>query len=99
MCDDINDRWHRGPGDRLLSPGRDAWLAGSGDERNYRLLRGDKRASDILVEQALNDVSDRDSLVFPVLFNYRHFIEINRSEGDHRDPWLSGRRFAGENEP
>ncbi len=73
--DPIDDRWPQA-GDRLLVAGRDAWLAESGDERSFRLLRGYKRAGDILVDQALSDRSDRDSLVFPALFNYRHFVEI-----------------------
>lgn len=77
--DDIFDR-HSGrwpkAGDRLLSPARGVYLAETGDERNYRLLRGYKRAGDILVECALTDRADLLNLLFPALFNYRHYIEL-----------------------
>jgi hypothetical protein len=63
-------------GDRLLSSGRGAFLAQGHAERNYRLLRGYKRAGDILIQKALVDRPDRDNLVFPALFNYRHYIEL-----------------------
>ena len=46
------------------------------DERNYRLLQGYKRAGDILIQRALADPYDRDNLVFPAIFNYRHYIEL-----------------------
>jgi len=71
----FNERWPKA-GDRLLSPGRDTFLAEEADERNYRLLRGYKRAGDILVENALADRADCKNLVFPALFNYRHYIEL-----------------------
>ena len=68
-------RWPK-PGDRLLSPSRNAYLAEAGDERNYRLLRGYKRAGDILTKSALADRANRPNLIFPALFNYRHYIEL-----------------------
>jgi hypothetical protein len=71
----LTERWPEA-GDRLLSPGRDAFLAEDGAERNYRLLQGYKRAGDILIQHALAERVDRDSLVFPALFNYRHYIEL-----------------------
>ena len=46
------------------------------DERNFRLLRGYKRAGDILVQNAAADLYDRPRLIFPALFNYRHYIEL-----------------------
>jgi hypothetical protein len=64
-------------GDRLFSPGCDAFLAEGAAERNYRLLlRGYKRAGDILIQNALAERYDRDSLIFPAIFNYRHYIEL-----------------------
>jgi len=45
-------------------------------ERRFRLIRGYKRAGDVLIKQVLSERSDRDNLVFPVLFNYRHYIEL-----------------------
>ena len=51
-------------------------MATSAFERSFRLLRGYKRAGDILVQSALAHRYDRDNLVFPALFNYRHYIEL-----------------------
>jgi len=70
-----NERWPT-PGDRLLTPGSDTYLAADGPERNFRLLRGYKRAGDVLIQQALSDKADCNNLVFPALFNYRHYIEL-----------------------
>ena len=55
----VTERWPE-TGDRLLSPGRDTFLAEGHAERNYRLLRGYKRAGDILIQAALAERSDRD---------------------------------------
>ena len=44
--------------------------------RNYRLLQGYKRAGDILIQPALADPYDRNNLIFPAIFNYRHYIEL-----------------------
>jgi hypothetical protein len=71
----FTERWPKS-GDRLLSPGRDTFLAEEAEERNYRLLRGYKRAGDILIQSALADRADCKNLVFPALFNYRHYIEL-----------------------
>lgn len=71
----FTERWPEA-GDQLLSPGRDAHLPEGAGERNYRLLRGYKRAGDICIQTALEEPHDRQSLVFPVLFNYRHYIEL-----------------------
>ncbi len=71
----FTERWPE-IGDRLLSPGRDTFLAEDAFERRFRLLRGYKRAGDVLVQTALAQRYDRDNLVFPALFNYRHYIEL-----------------------
>jgi hypothetical protein len=71
----FTERWPEA-GDRLLSPGRDSFLAEGAAERNYRLLLGYKRAGDMLIQNALAERYDRDSLIFPALFNYRHYIEL-----------------------
>lgn len=75
VFDRFSVRWPK-LGDRLLSPSRNVYLAEAGDERNYRLLRGYKRAGDILTESALSDRLDLPNLIFPALFNYRHYIEL-----------------------
>ena len=69
-------------GDRLFVRGRDLFLAKEVDERNYRLLQGYKRAGDILIQRALADPYDRDNLVFPAIFNYRHYIELAQLKAD-----------------
>ena len=75
MFDHPGNRWPVAD-DQLLTAGRDTYLAESAFERGFRLLRGYKRAGDVLVQQALSDRADRDNLVFPALFNYRHYIEL-----------------------
>jgi len=60
----FSERWPMA-GDRLLASGRDTFLAEHADERNYRLLQGYKRAGDILMENALNEPYDRNSVNFP----------------------------------
>lgn len=75
IFDRFTERWPKA-GDRLLAPGPDSFLAQDIAERNYRLLKGYKRAGDILVQTALTVRYDRDNLVFPALFNYRHYIEL-----------------------
>lgn len=62
--------------DRLFSPGHDSFFADATAERNYRMLQGYKRAGDVLIQNALADPYDRHSLIFPALFNYRHYIEL-----------------------
>jgi hypothetical protein len=71
----VTERWPEAS-DRLLWPGRDTFLAEEADERNYRLLRGYKRAGDILIQNALADRADCQNLIFPALFNYRHYVEL-----------------------
>jgi hypothetical protein len=49
------------------------------DDRTRLVLMTDgyKRAGDLMVRQTVEDRSSRDFLVFPILFNYRHFIELS----------------------
>jgi hypothetical protein len=61
----FTERWPEA-GDRLLSPGRDSFLAERPAERNYRLLEGYKRAGDVLIQNALAERYDRDSLIYLV---------------------------------
>ncbi|MGD0867239.1 MAG: hypothetical protein ABSA49_16980 [Rhizomicrobium sp.] len=69
------ERWPQA-GDQLFRPGRDSFLAKHKAERNYRIRRGYKQAGDILIYSALTDRCVRDSVIFPAIFNYRHYIEI-----------------------
>ena len=66
-------------GDRLFSeahPAQGAFLAAHSDERLYRLTEGYKQAADLLVEQTEIDPSRRPTLVYPIIFCYRHFLEL-----------------------
>jgi hypothetical protein len=71
----FTERWPEA-GDRLFVSGRDSFLAQAADERKYRLLQGYKRAGDVLIQHALADVSEGDNLIWPAIFNYRHYIEL-----------------------
>lgn len=63
-------------GDQLFVSGRDSFLAQGADERRYRLQQGYKRAGDILIQNPFADAYDRDNLIWPVIFCYRHYIEL-----------------------
>ena len=41
------------------------------------MLEGYKKAGDLMIEQTVENPGDRDFLVFPVIFNYRQFIELS----------------------
>ena len=41
------------------------------------MMRGYKLASDTMVDRAKVSEFDRDLLVYPIIFNYRHFIELS----------------------
>ena len=45
--------------------------------RPVMMMTGYKKAADLMVERTAQDRSDRDALVFPVIFNYRQFIELS----------------------
>lgn len=45
--------------------------------RTVVMMAGYKKAADLMVKQSMKDQNDRDFLVFPVLFNYRQFIELS----------------------
>jgi len=49
------------------------------DERSRLVLMTDgyKQAGDLMVRQTLDEPSRRDFLVFPILFSYRHFLELS----------------------
>ncbi|MCY3731169.1 MAG: hypothetical protein OXF98_07485 [Rhodospirillaceae bacterium] len=50
----------------------------SGHSRLVLMTDGYKKAGDLMVEAAAGrDRLARDTLVFPIIFNYRHFLEIS----------------------
>lgn len=54
-----------------------AYIDQHGHGRLVMMMTGYKRAADLMVERAAQDRSDRDALVFPIIFNYRQFIELS----------------------
>ena len=75
VLDGINERWP-GTEDRLFVSSRAFTPAQSPDERLYRLTRGYKRAGDLLVEKALGNPADQRNLIYPIVFCYRHYIQL-----------------------
>lgn len=73
-------RWPR-RGDRPFTEStdwqRNASIARHGHERLVLMMSGYKTAADLMVEHAARSSYDRDVLVFPIVFNYRHFIELS----------------------
>jgi hypothetical protein len=63
-------------GDRLFIPGHDVWFAQTAEERTYRLGKGYKLAGDRLVQNAFGHPADYEDLVYPIIFCYRHSIEV-----------------------
>jgi len=41
------------------------------------MMKGYKEAADLMVERSANDRPARDTLVFPIIFNYRQFLELS----------------------
>ena len=54
----------------------DAHVVADPGERFYRMPKGYKRAGDILIDQAANDVVDRPNVIYAALFCYRQSIEL-----------------------
>ena len=66
-------------GDKLFSaehPTYGAFLSRHTEERLYHLTGGYKLASDLLVEQAEAQAWRRRKLVYPIVFCYRHYLEL-----------------------
>ena len=66
-------------GDRLFLEGHGAegaFLANRPGERLYHLTIGYKQAADLLVEQTEIEAWSRQKLVYPIVFCYRHFLEL-----------------------
>ena len=66
-------------GDKLFSQGQcvnGAFLASHTGERLHHLTEGYKLAADLLVEQAEAESWRRRKLVYPIVFCYRHYLEL-----------------------
>ena len=73
-------RWPR-RGDKAFvtsaDPSENASIDQSGHSRLVLMSDGYKTAGDLMVEAAGHDDLARDTLVFPIIFSYRHFLEIS----------------------
>jgi hypothetical protein len=57
-------------------PFDNANIAGDGFTRLVLMMEGYKKTADLLVEATISDHTSRDILVFPIIFNYRQFLEL-----------------------
>jgi hypothetical protein len=73
-------RWPR-QGDRPFvaadAPFDNANIADDGFTRLVLMMEGYKEAADLMVEAAAENRRMRDMLVFPIIFNYRQFLELS----------------------
>jgi len=73
-------RWPR-KGDRAFKVSEDweknAQLEDRASSRLVLMTNGYKIGADLMVEQAKNSNHERACLVYPIIFNYRHFIELS----------------------
>lgn len=66
-------------GDTLFSSNgsaHEAYIARSTDERQYHLQKGYKLAADLLVAQSEDEPWQRQKLIYPIVFCYRHSLEL-----------------------
>ncbi len=68
-------------GDKALvvakAPADNATIGGEIFDRLVLMMRGYKQSADLLVAATESDVKSRDVLVYPIIFNYRHFLELS----------------------
>lgn len=73
-------RWPKA-GDRPFTQSQNwqdnAYIDPHGHGRLVMMMTGYKRAADLMVERAILDNVDRSYLVYPIIFNYRQFIELS----------------------
>ena len=71
--------WPR-PGDKLFRPGsyhgKTAWFNWPSD-RSWAYTNGFRRAAELLMEAEIERTYELDHLVYPVVFLYRHFVELS----------------------
>lgn len=53
-----------------------AWVASDPDEGDYHRRRGYREAGTLLLREAAGSPAARDHLIYPALFVYRHFYEL-----------------------
>lgn len=57
------------------------------NDRFFLLTEGYRQAADILVNHVINNGTDQDTLVYPIVFLYRHNLELSFKE-IIREGWL-----------
>lgn len=80
---DPRNTWPEVGDQPFRSDGKYGELADTGARRNdgfWIRAIGFKRAGDLLAEHCLQTGSDRDFLSFPMVFSYRHFLELSLKE-------------------
>ena len=65
------------PFSEASEPAGNANISGDGFTRFVLMIEGYKKAADLMVERTIKDWGERDMLVFPIIFNYRHFLELS----------------------
>jgi len=65
------------PFSEAKNPGNNAKIADRDFTRLVLMIGGYKKAADLMVERTVNDWRERDFLVYPIIFNYRHFLELS----------------------
>jgi hypothetical protein len=72
-------RWPK-RGDRLLQRSKNWYKSAEFEQervgRHVHIWTGYKRAADALVEECERDSLERSILIYPILFNYRHALEL-----------------------
>ena len=67
-------------GDRLLRKSRggasQTWFEAHGETRHYFIWAGNMRAAELLAASCENDRYESATLVYPILYNYRHAVEL-----------------------
>lgn len=73
-------RWPK-TGDKLFTASSrwdgNAHLESHGHGRLVMMMNGYKRGADLMVQQATTNRFDQDALVYPIIFNYRQYIELS----------------------
>ncbi len=73
-------RWPKAGDTLFTSSARwdgNAHLEQHGHGRLVMMMSGYKRGADLMVRHAADNRSDQDALVFPIIFNYRQYIELS----------------------
>lgn len=73
-------RWPRAGDHPFVASGYwryDATVNKDARARTTLMTMGYRKASELLTKAAIDDPDERDTLIYPIVFNYRHFIELS----------------------